>query len=258
MTTDFKAVGGGGMWKARMLLFESLPSTNRWAMEHLGECRHGDIVVAGFQTAGRGRFERSWVCPAGRGLALSAVLCPPAFPADLIPATGFVAAIALLRTLAAFDINAMLKWPNDVVVDGRKISGILSEMDSATGAVVLGIGLNVNLTADDLLAAGLADTATSMLLIRKREYSPEVVAAVLLAHLEATFDGAGRKGFDALVREWAHHDWLTGHTVEIQGPHGPARGAYDGIDSTGALRLLDSSGNRQVFTAGDITRLRKT
>ena len=256
MKTEYRTIDNGGLWGGRLHLFDSLPSTNRWAMDNLPACRHGDVISAAAQTAGRGRFARTWLSPGNRGLALSTVLRPPALKSELIPATGFVAALALRETLAAFEIEAMLKWPNDVVTGDRKISGILAELDAATETVVLGIGLNVNVTGDDLRGAGLEGTATSMLISRNRKFVVEDVRARLIPCLQAWFDRITREGFARVTDEWARHDWLAGHAVEIQATQGAVRGVYAGMDAAGALCLFDSAGARHVFPTGDVARLR--
>lgn len=245
------------MWGGRLLLFDSLPSTNRWAMDNLADCRTGDVISAAIQTAGKGRFSREWLSPHNRGLAISTILRPPFIKAELIHATGFVAALAVHATLATCDLPCMLKWPNDVIADGRKISGILAEFDAASETIVLGIGLNVNVTSEDLQRAGLKETATSLLISRKREFSMDDVRKRLITSLQRTFDKVAHNGFEWVSTEWSHHDWLAGHIIEVQGPHGSAGGRYAGMDNTGAICLIDSAGIRQVFTAGDIVRLRK-
>lgn len=256
--TQFHAIENAGLWGGRLLLFDSLPSTNRWAMDNLSACRNGDVVSAAVQTAGKGRFSRTWLSPDNRGLALSVVLRPPAMKAGPIAASGFAAALAVRDTLAAFDIKAMLKWPNDVIADGKKISGILSELDSASGSIVLGIGLNVNVTGDDLRAAGLENTATSMCISRNCGFAVDDVRTGLISRLQTVFDKVRREGFAWIAAEWARHDWLAGYAIEIQGGRGSARGGYAGMDADGALCLLDASGSRRVFSAGDVVRLRKT
>lgn len=258
MKAEFRAIENGGLWGGRLLMFETLPSTNRWAMDNLAACRNGDVISAVAQTAGKGRFARSWLCPDNRGLALSAVLGPAVLKEAMIPKTGFAAAMALRETLATFGIEAMLKWPNDVIAGGKKISGILSELDSISNTVVLGIGLNVNVTTVDLRTAGLEDTATSMLLVLNRESAVDEVRGRLISFLQTALDNAVRHGFRGLAAGWARHDWLAGHAVEIHGAQGPVSGIYDGMDPAGALCLIDSSGSRHTFSAGDVVRLRKT
>lgn len=255
MKNGFQTIDDAGLWGGRLFLFNSLPSTNRRAMDALPEYRSGDVISATAQTAGRGRFSRSWLSPADRGLTLSVVLRPPHLAPELISATGFVAALAVLDSLAAFNIEAMLKWPNDVIVGGRKISGILAELDAASQTVVLGMGLNVNLTKADLQASNLADTATSMLISRNREFDLADVRSKLISRLQTTFEKARHKGFSWIANDWARHDWLTGHEVRIEAGNGAVRGVYSGMDDTGALCLADSSGARHTFTAGDVVRL---
>ena len=245
------------MWGGRLLLFDSLPSTNRWALDNLTRCKNGDVINAAMQTAGKGRFSREWLAPHDRGLTISTILRPPNVKTGLIHATGFVAALAVRETVAACGLQCMMKWPNDVIAGGKKISGILAELETASETIVLGIGLNVNVTSEDLRKAGLEETATSLRICRNSEFAVHDVRKRLIVSLQRAFDKVAHDGFEWVANEWAHHDWLAGHTIEVQGPHGAVSGKYDGMDNTGAICLIDSAGTRQVFTAGDIVRLRK-
>lgn len=122
-------IEGGGLWQGRLFCFEALPSTNTWAAQNAAQLRHGDIVTAARQTAGRGRFDRSWVMPTDSGIALTAVL-RNVEPAEVRANLGRAAALAVRACLAGFSVEAQVKWPNDVMARGRKICGILAEMIS--------------------------------------------------------------------------------------------------------------------------------
>ena len=231
-----------------MLLFDSLSSTNRWAMANLASCNHGDVVCAARQTEGVGRFSREWLVPEDRGLALSVVL-------KQVEAVnvGQVAALAIRECLNAFGIVAKLKWPNDVLVGGRKIAGILAERDSDTGALVLGIGLNVNITLADLSAVQLDKIATSMLLEKDASFEMGTVRAKIISSLESAM--AVPMGSASFVERWAEYDCLAGSTVTVNNSNRVISGQYLGIDAEGRLRLKEETGEELALWSGDVEKL---
>lgn len=247
-----------------MLVFKSLPSTNRWVMERIGQLGDGDAVVAVSQTAGAGRMGRPWFAPEGRGLALTVVVRriherggEGAEP--MLMNIGRIAAIAISGCLGSCGIGSMFKWPNDVYVDGLKVAGVLAELDSVNHAIALGIGLNVNVTAEDIAGAGLGRIATSMRIAAGREFPVGEVTGKLLGSLEAWFDRVLREGTDCIRPAWDARDWLKGTTVELEGVDGSrAMGRYGGTDATGRLILVAEGREYRLFTAGDVVKTRST
>lgn len=177
-----------GLWGGRVWRFDELPSTNTWAMEHVSALGHGDVVWAVSQTDGRGRMGRNWISSPGRCLTVSLVIDDPAL-ARLGVNLGQIAACAVVDLLGLCGIKGSLKWPNDVLVDGGKIAGLLVERDAVSGFFVLGVGLNINLTSGELSAARLHRPATSMQVIAGREFDGEALLTPLLQCLERRLDG---------------------------------------------------------------------
>ena len=239
---------GGG----RLFLFDSLPSTNRWALEHAAELRHGDAVRAIRQTAGRGRFERVWLSPGDRGLALTLLLCPPRRADWLAERSGFAAALAVRDVLAAFGLPARVKWPNDVVVRGRKIAGILAERADPAGPVALGIGLNVNLTRTDFRGTKLMQPATSMRLEAGHAFEIAAVCERLRRAFALRWRRLQAQGPQGIRRAWARHDFLKGKIVTVQGPSNSAVGSYAGMDDDGRL-ILRIGRESRLFWSGDVS-----
>jgi BirA family biotin operon repressor/biotin-[acetyl-CoA-carboxylase] ligase len=211
----------------------------------------GLVLVADEQTAGRGRLGRSWSAPAGSGLAVS-VLLRPAVAANRLgwlPLVTGLAVVDAVRDSAGLAVG--LKWPNDVVVgpDGRKLAGILAERVGGTDAVVVGVGLNVAMTAEQLPVP----TATSLALELAPAEPPAVddVLAALLARLGARV-GAWAVGDDQ-AGEYRAACVTLGRDVRVDLP---ARGVLEGravdVDDTGRL-LVDVGGRVEPVAAGDVT-----
>jgi len=248
-----RIIDGGGLWQGRLLKFTRLESTNRWALSHLDFCRHGDVVWAQYQTAGRGRFDRPWLSPGGRGLTLSFVFTES--DKKFFQAMGQTAALAVRDTLENFSINAQLKWPNDVLIKGNKIAGILSEVDFNRHAVVLGVGLNVNFDRRDIESGRINSPATSMRIEKNRPVDIGEVRQCLVQKMEKNCDLTVEKGTSIIVDAWRQSDWLMGSRIRITNPNFTIEGRYAGLDHDGQLRLVDDQEKENRFLAGDVTRL---
>ena len=192
---------------------------------------HGTLVTAGMQTAGRGRQGRRWSAPAGRALLLSVVLRD--FD-RLLPLRAGLAVAAVCGPRAA------LKWPNDVLLHGRKVAGILVDLAPRRDWAVLGIGVNVAVEAGDL-PPELPATAGGL---GARVESIEPLLGDLLRALEEALGSAP----DAVLAEWSRRDALHGRGVAWANGSGTAAG----VDSTGALRVTRPDGRVVTLDAGEV------
>ena len=239
-----------GLWGGKLLLFDTLPSTNQWVLDNIHSLHHGDVVRALRQTAGRGRFQRQWVTPGDRCLTFSVLLQYTRNDQWLAPVTGQAAALAVRLAIENHQIPAMLKWPNDVLIRGKKVAGILAERH-ADGGVVLGVGLNVNLPAAELAAIDLIHPATSMRIETGSDFDIDVLAADVFQSLEAAIDRARRRGMSGILDAWKPHDALAGKRISVQAAGLTATGTYAGLAPDGRLRLVDDEGREHLFWAGD-------
>lgn len=245
---------GRGLFGARLFVHATLPSTNRWIIENAGDHEHGDVVRAERQTDGRGRAGRSWLAPEDRGLTLSVAVrdTDPGLAPNLTQA----AAIAVRRTLSAYEIASALKWPNDVMATGdMKIAGILAERSPTENLVALGIGLNVNLSDTDFAGIVLRQPASSMNLVAGGTYDVAQVCEALLHELEQVLNDLLTHGRAALITDWTAFDWLGGHRVIITDGDARVEGVCGGLADDGRLRLTDEAGREHLFWSGDAERL---
>lgn len=191
---------------------------------------HGTLVTAGEQSAGRGRQGRTWTAPAGRALLMSLVVRDPP---RLLP---LVAAVAVADTVE----DAEIKWPNDVLVGGRKVAGILVEGRPQEGWAVLGIGLNVALRPEDF-PDELRGRATGMGL---EPDDVDRVLAELLRHLEARL----AQPVAAMLGDWRARDVLHGREINWNGGSGTA----EGVDDAGRLLVRTPTGEIAELDAGEV------
>jgi BirA family biotin operon repressor/biotin-[acetyl-CoA-carboxylase] ligase len=219
-------------------------STNRVAMEMAENgAKHGTVVVADAQTAGRGRMGRRWVSPAGKNLYVSLLLRPPVPTIDA-PRLALVAGVALADAVEAVGVPASLKWPNDLYCGGRKAAGILAEMASDPDGVrhvVIGVGLNVNMEETDF-PLHLRDAATSLRIRAGRTFRRVDVLARLLDAFGARYAEFIGGGFASLHDGWDRRDFLRGRRVLLRRQGGEGWGTADGLDTVGALRFLPDGG----------------
>jgi BirA family transcriptional regulator, biotin operon repressor / biotin---[acetyl-CoA-carboxylase] ligase len=192
---------------------------------------HGTLVTTDHQVAGRGRQGRTWTTPPRRALTMSLVLRD--FPIVLPLVAGVAVAEAIGRA-------ATIKWPNDVLVEGRKVAGILAESRPSDGWAVLGIGVNVAVGADEF-PPELRERAGTL---GRREEDVEVVLAGILEALERWLD----EPLDALLDAWRERDALAGRHVTWTGGSGVA----DGIDADGRLVVRLDDGERAALEAGEV------
>ena len=235
---------------------ETVGSTNTAAAEWARDgAPDGSVVVTEYQSAGRGRHGRTWTARKGQNLMFSVVL-RPTLSADRLGLITVAASVAVAEAVDAFvsPHRAALKWPNDVLLEGRKTCGMLLE-SSLSGpeaeVVVLGVGLNVNQTA---FPDALADTATSLRLTAGRAVPRAPLFARLLRRLETRYDAVQAEGGGA-VRA-AFHDRLAAlgerATFRVADDEAPVTGVVRGITDAGALRLDTPDGPRVVH-AGNAT-----
>lgn len=227
--------------------FVSTGSTNTDAAKWLGEMpflANGAVVLADEQTAGRGRYDRQWVTPSGSAIAMSIVLRTKR-PTQNITTIGSIAVAEALEPLVP-ESRVTIKWPNDVLVDGKKICGILAEavwQHDKLVAVILGIGINITI---DFSATELADKATSL-----RAHTAQPVDRPKL--IKGILDGVDK--WMAASNELVHRAWKTRLATLHQQVtmEGGFKGEAVDVDNEGALLVKSATGTMKRFVAGDVS-----
>jgi BirA family biotin operon repressor/biotin-[acetyl-CoA-carboxylase] ligase len=237
--------------------FKEVGSTNDVAKELAEEgAAHGEVVVAEGQTAGRGRRGRAWLSPPGLNVYLSVILRPDLPPARA-PELTLLASVALCQAVRLAGVPADIKWPNDLMVRGRKVAGVLTEIAAELDEVhwvVLGIGVNVNAGAEDF-PRELRDCASSLSLECGRPVPRAAFAASLLAALEEWLDRHAAGGFEPVREAWKEMSETLGREVRIRSPGHDVEGVAEDVDEIGALLVRTQEGRERVL-AGDVESLR--
>lgn len=240
-----------------VLTFDSIDSTNTEAMKQarLG-ADEGLCVVARKQTAGRGRHGRMWVSEKNAGLYFSIVLRPN-IETHLLPIITLMTGVAVHDTLQEFGLKPDIKWVNDILINDRKISGILAETaETPMGiAVIVGIGINIR---SSNFPEEIADTATSI-----EEQSGEIPTADELANRLTRFFTyfydilQSDNGTKEILNEWRRRStYFSGKSVRVVLENETLTGMTDGLEENGALRVRKSDGNVTIIQAGDVEQVR--
>lgn len=213
----------------------------------------GTVVLAESQTQGRGRRGRTWSA-IPRGVAMSIILRPDIAP-DQAPHFPLLAGVAVRRAISrTCKLTPGLKWPNDILIQGLKVVGILAELDAEMdriNAIYLGIGLNVNATREDI-PEELASTATSLRIQSGKEIHRLSLVRSVLEELEAAYIIYMSQGFSSIRQAWKDHNITLGQTVRITSGNTDLTGtALDMIDS-GALLVRTPDNTERAVTAGEV------
>lgn len=237
-------------------VFEKTTSTND-VMARLAQAgiKEGVVIFAESQTKGRGRLGRQWISPARKGLWFSVLLRPPIAPHAATQLT-IASATAVARAIALqCGISPEIKWPNDLLIRGKKIAGILTEMSAEVDhlkEVILGIGISVNLEASEFPAA-LRKIATSIRIETGHPVDRAELAVCILRELDRDYERIKRGEFDLVAEQWQSNCTTIGSNVSIKVGERVIRGRAEALDADGALLLRGPSGHLERITGGDVT-----
>ncbi|MDY4920748.1 MAG: biotin--[acetyl-CoA-carboxylase] ligase [Phascolarctobacterium sp.] len=244
-------------WLAHNICYrDTVDSSNNLAKALANEgCENGLLVVAEEQGAGKGRLSRGWISPYAKGIWFSVVLKPPFLPQEASKCT-LLAAVAVVKAINKIaGVNAAIKWPNDVLLLGRKLVGILTEMNAEFGHinyVVIGIGINTNATPDDYpeevkaLAVSVADAATE-------PFTRVQLLCDILKNMEELYDKACNEGFAPVLEEWRQYSCTLGQEVKVIAPDMTYFGTAEDIDEEGLLIVRKEDGSLEKVVAGDVS-----
>ncbi|MBX5326818.1 MAG: biotin--[acetyl-CoA-carboxylase] ligase [Candidatus Bathyarchaeia archaeon] len=235
--------------------YEKISSTNTVAKQQArDDAREGTTIIAETQTQGKGRLNRPWISPKG-GIWLSVILRPQITVEDALKIT-LATAVAVAKTLYnMFDLRAEIKWPNDVLVDNKKLCGILTETSSRkknVDFVVVGIGLNANFDSKTL-PEELQTVATTLKEVLKKEIDREKLICRLLKEIEDLYKTFKAKNFETLLNEWRAFAVFLGKKVEITNFKEKFEGVAVDVDDTGALLVKLADGTMRKVLSGDVT-----
>lgn len=237
---------------------DSLPSTNTSLLErvrHDPDILHGTVIAAREQTAGRGRQQRRWIAAPKGSITFSFLWSAPLLP-EFVPSMAQAISVGLCHALHPY-VRPAIKWPNDVLVHGKKIGGILCERvdagDTGRAVIVAGIGLNVNMGREG--ADSIDQPVTSLALETGSTFSTESVLSRLLDALVAPLTAWGRQGFAGIRDDYTHLGAEPGVLLRVRDGEKHTTGILLGYSDQGALTLRLESGEERTFYCGDVSNV---
>lgn len=240
-----------------VLVFDTLPSTNDRLKEMAKQgAQDGTVVIADAQTAGKGRLGRSFHSPKGKGLYLSYLWRPHCLQAErLLPLTGLCAVAALRAVEKTYGVKTKIKWTNDLLCNGRKIAGILTEMTLQAGsdladAVIIGVGINVCQTEDDF-PEDLRTIASSLALCGAPDVSRETLAAELILQIRAALFALQKDCTQEYLTLYRARCLTLGKRVRLLRGAEETFAVAEGIDRSFGLAVRYDSGNTEVIRSGE-------
>lgn len=242
---------------ARIVLFEETESTNSYLLRlPREEADEGLVAVAEHQSAGRGRHGRGWLAPPGRNLLFSALLRTRTVPGSLLT---LAAACSAVETLGSRNLDVEVKWPNDIVHEGRKLGGVLCEVTlepEGSNRMVLGMGLNVNLT-EDSLPSDIASRATSVQILAGHSVNRNQLLAEILNCLDKHWQNLVQGKRNPLLEFARERCETLGHAVRVQQGQEVVEGIATDLDENGALVVRLANGALRTLAMGEIVESRR-
>ncbi len=255
-STELEWMLGSEIIGKRIFSYREVKSTNDIAgREAENGAEEGTVIVAEQQTEGRGRFGRTWYSPLGTGAYVSIILRPD-FPPEKAPGLSLVTALALAEVVERYcPKEVSIKWPNDVLIDGRKTAGILTELSAEKGKinhVVVGVGININQTSADF-PDELFDTATSIRSIHGNKIDRVDLVKRFLRVFEGEYKQYQESGSLAPLRSRIRkYSSLLGRQVEVNTGKKTLTGKAVDIDEDGQL-VVEIDGKPKAFTSGEVS-----
>ena len=238
-------------WAGREIVyFQETDSTNRQARLLAREgAAHGTLVIADTQTAGRGRRGRGWISPEGEGIFMSLIVRPDVHPSQVAKMSLMLALAVAKAIRRVTELDARIKWPNDIVIGGRKICGLLLEMDATqerVESIVAGVGINVHQTAFD---EEIAHTASSLDLLLGKRVSRSAIVRAFLEEYECADAMTDADMMCAYCRQSA----TIGQRVQVIALDGTYTGKAQGITESGSLLVMGDDGVSREVLAADVS-----
>jgi BirA family biotin operon repressor/biotin-[acetyl-CoA-carboxylase] ligase len=239
-----------------VLCYAETTSTNDIAIELAGkDAKEGTLVIADSQTKGRGRLDRKWVASAGTSILASLIL-RPAIELSQVNRIVLITTISIIHAIRnVANLHALIKWPNDIVINDKKAAGILAESKTEKNSlsfVVVGFGINVNIQKGSF-PEEIADIATSLSIETGREVSRIYLLQEVLKQIESRYLRLNDNGF---LDEWKSLSATIGNQIQIEYPDSTRTGLATDIDENGALIVQLDTGEMKHIMNDDIVKIR--
>lgn len=239
----------------KLLFLDRVDSTNKYA-QRLAKSgvEEGLVVISDHQHAGKGRLDRSWFSPKGLNLYLSYILKPDIEIEDVNIFT-FISSVAIVNTLSEYDINSDIKWPNDVLINQKKVSGVLTELnigDDRVEYVVVGVGVNLNIDTAELDSNNLLDIATSVYIESGKKVDRNQFLIKMLNNTDKCYDNYLCLGKEYIYDKWSSMWKGQDRTARVSLDNETFEARCIGLDDKGYMIVEREKGKRLKVVSGDV------
>lgn len=218
-------------------------------------CPEGTVIIADRQLKGRGRLGRKWFSPPGKNIYMSIVLRPEVPPQHSTIITIMASVAVAIAAMQISRINARIKWPNDIMVSGKKLAGILSEIRIENNKilyVVIGVGININ-TAPDEMPDEIKKTSTSLYMETAETINRASAAMFILEEMNKWYNQLNNSGNAPIIRRWTKLSTTIGKTIRVASGAHVFEGTAEAIDNDGFLLMRLIDGSLKKISSGDVT-----
>lgn len=236
-----------------LIKLEKIESTNLYGLNNLESLSDRQVIVAEKQIKGRGRFNRVWVCDGTSNIYMSIILKPQNDNYPYANVTQYLSVVLASVLEDKYGIKANIKWPNDILVDGAKMAGILCEASTSKGKInglVLGLGVNLNLKAETV--ENIDQKATSLNLLLGKEMDKEIFTNQILEAFWKDYDSLSQKGFGFIRQKYINRCDFLNKEIKIKNGNESKDYTALAINEDGSLKVKDSENNEQDITTGDL------
>ncbi len=242
------------MSKYSIVTLPEVPSTNSYALENMPFLDNGAVIFTTYQTSGRGRYNRKWMYDNSENIFLSVVLKPDNIKNYPLPNLTQYLSIVLCNIFEKeFNLNPVIKWPNDILIEGSKISGILAESymaDNDIKGIVLGLGINVNMGKETL--DKIDQKATSLFALTGKNYDCEAITRKICDEFFKNYDRFIKEGFSFIKKDYIQRCFFIGKNIKISENGEKKEYFAQEIDDNGFLTVKDEFNNVTKIITGDI------
>ena len=240
--------------KMRINYYEELDSTNEEAKTRAEKgAAEGTVIIADYQTAGKGRMGRTWIAQKGMNLSMSIILRPETVPGDTAQLTLLIGMVICNTLKKNYSVEANIKWPNDIILNGKKIGGILLESKIESNKVkfvVLGIGMNVN---NEIFSDELKQKASSLRLETDRKFDISELVAIFLDEFQILYNNFLQKGFQAFVEEYNALCINVSRQIKFTQNNEEFTGTCLRVSETGDLVVEQETGEIMYVNSGEVS-----
>ena len=236
-----------------LLFLDKVDSTNKYAKEHLSDIRDKTLVYAGVQTAGRGRLQRKWNTNSGENIYASIILKPSKELKEVYANLTQYLSLILAETFEEYNIKSTIKWPNDVRINRKKISGILAESvieKNELKGIVLGFGVNLNCTKDEM--ENIDQPATSLNLETGMKIDREIFLKKVIDKFCLRYNKFIEEGFLLIREDYKKRAEFLNMPISVRVFDSEISGIAKDITDNGALKIIDKNNKEHVLLIGDI------